>query len=514
MKKINRLFFFLLVGAVCLITSCIPTANVISITVNEDSELTFNVGEFKPSEIVIDINYSDNTVKQKKVTSSMITAGLDTIDEVGLHTLEIKYQNVTCEVEIEIVEKATITSIKITDDCNKTFEQNSFDANQLYIAVTYSNGKTIELKVTEEMITSGLDKVNEIGTHTLEITYKTFKCDVIITVVEGPDLDNYIFQKLSNGEGYSITGYNGNKTNVVIPSEYNGLPVVEIGEQAFYENKTIVRVVIPNTVSIIREAAFYKATSLVTVIIPNSVKEIEAYALRNVKVIYLEANEVNNNWNKTWYDEQHAFIHLGVDIESIVLDGEYEYFTQNGELVLSNYYGNSAEITTPSTLNGVDVKVIGGACFKGNKELTKLTIPSGVHTLEKYALSECTNLIELNLPDTLEVIGEYAIRECSALEHITLPKSLREIRGNAFNMCSSLLEMIIPENVTYIGEYVFSWCVKLKKIYIPKSVVTVKVGACYACSDATIYVEHPAEPSTWETGWNMSSRPVKWNYTE
>ena len=44
--------------------------------------------------------------------------------------------------------------------------------------------------------------------------------------------------------------------------------------------------------------------------------------------------------------------------------------------------------------------------------------------------------------------------------------------------------------------------------------MTVKVGACYACSDATIYVEHPAEPSTWETGWNMSSRPVKWNYTE
>ena len=513
MTKLNKLFFFVLLFGICLMASCTPNKEITSITVNQESNLTFMIDEFDVSEIVINVNYSDNTIDKVVVTSEMITKGLDKINEAGKHILEITYKNVKCEVEVEITER-TIRSVEVNEDCNKVFEENKFDASELRITVTYSDGSVIDIKVNEDMITSGLDKVNEVGTHVLEITYKSFKCNVTIQVVEGLNLEDYTFEKLSNGEGYSITGYNGNKTNVVIPSEYNGLPVLEIGEQAFYENKTIVRVVIPNTVSIIREAAFYKATSLVTVIIPNSVKEIEAYALRNVKVIYLEANEVNNNWNKTWYDEQHAFIHLGVDIESIVLDGEYEYFTQNGELVLSNYYGNSTEITTPSTLNGVDVKVIGGACFKGNKVLTKLTIPSGVHTLEKYALSECTSLIELNLPDTLQIIGEYAIRECSALEHITLPKSLREIRGNAFNICSSLLEIIIPENITYIGEYAFSWCVKLKKIYIPKSVVTLKVGACYACSDATIYVEHPAEPSTWETGWNMSNRPVKWNYTE
>lgn len=514
MTKLNKLFFLVVLCTFCLMTSCTQNRTIESIDINDDSTLTFNESEFKASAIIIDVMYSDSSVDRVTVTSEMITKGLDKVNEVGKHILEITYKNETCDVEIEIIGKRAIESIKVSDECNKVFEENKFNASELKLDVMYVDGTSTLVTITEDIITSGLDKINEVGMHTLEITYNGYKCSVTITVVEGLHLEDYAFEKLSNQEGYKLVGYNGNKTNVVIPSQYNGLPVLEIGEQSFYENKTIVRVVIPNTVTTIGEAAFYKASSLVTVIIPSSVEKIEAYALRNVKVIYLEANEINNNWIKTWYDEQHAFIHLGVDIDSIVLDGEYEYFIQNKELVLSNYYGNSTEIITPSKFNNIDVKIIGGACFKGNKELVKLTIPHGVHTLEKYALSECTNLVELNLPDTLEVIGEYAIRECSALEHITLPTSLREIRGNAFNMCSSLLEIIIPENVTYVGEYVFSWCVKLKKIYIPQSVVTLKVGACYACSDATIYVENATEPSTWETGWNMSNRPIKWNYTE
>ena len=208
MTKLNKLFFFVLLFGICLMASCTPNKEITSITVNQESNLTFMIDEFDVSEIVINVNYSDNTIDKVVVTSEMITKGLDKINEAGKHILEITYKNVKCEVEVEITER-TIRSVEVNEDCNKVFEENKFDASELRITVTYSDGSVIDIKVNEDMITSGLDKVNEVGTHVLEITYKSFKCNVTIQVVEGLNLEDYTFEKLSNGDGYSITGYIG-----------------------------------------------------------------------------------------------------------------------------------------------------------------------------------------------------------------------------------------------------------------------------------------------------------------
>ena len=55
----------------------------------------------------------------------------------------------------------------------------------------------------------------------------------------------------------TITAYNGSETSVDIPSEIKGSRVTAIGDNAFYSNKTIQQVNIPDTVLTIGEQVFY-----------------------------------------------------------------------------------------------------------------------------------------------------------------------------------------------------------------------------------------------------------------
>ncbi len=89
-----------------------------------------------------------------------------------------------------------------------------------------------------------------------------------VTVVEGNGADSvaptkidpitpeivleyqFEWEKISD-KGVRITGYNGNETDVVIPSMIRGLPVISIGENAFTDNTNITSVEIPDSVKTI-----------------------------------------------------------------------------------------------------------------------------------------------------------------------------------------------------------------------------------------------------------------------
>ena len=77
-----------------------------------------------------------------------------------------------------------------------------------------------------------------------------------------------------NGDSVTITGYTGNEASVVIPNEIEGKPVTAIGERAFYQNKTLTSVAIPDSVTGIGKSAFYKS-GLENINIPAGVTTIE-----------------------------------------------------------------------------------------------------------------------------------------------------------------------------------------------------------------------------------------------
>lgn len=81
------------------------------------------------------------------------------------------------------------------------------------------------------------------------------------------------YELINNETEYSVTGYTGEPVDVVIPEEYNGLPVTSIGYGVF-EFCNIKSIIIPDSITIIGGNAFSYCDSLTSVTIGNGVTSI------------------------------------------------------------------------------------------------------------------------------------------------------------------------------------------------------------------------------------------------
>jgi hypothetical protein len=92
------------------------------------------------------------------------------------------------------------------------------------------------------------------------------------TIQEAANAQYFTYQMV--GDGISITAYNGNETNIIIPNTINGYKVINIGSCVFRGKKNIISVNIPETVTTIGGGAFLGCDSLVSVYIPSAVSSI------------------------------------------------------------------------------------------------------------------------------------------------------------------------------------------------------------------------------------------------
>ncbi len=105
---------------------------------------------------------------------------------------------------------------------------------------------------------------------------------------------------------------------------------------------------------------------------------------------------------------------------------------------------------------------IGGIAFNGCKNLTSVTIPNSVTTMEG-AFTNCTALTSITIPNSVENI-DGAFSKCTQLTTVTLPNSITSIGDHTFFGCSSLKSITIPESVKTIGTEAFLGCSSLKSI--------------------------------------------------
>lgn len=108
-------------------------------------------------------------------------------------------------------------------------------------------------------------------------------------------------------------------------------------------------------------------------------------------------------------------------------------------------------------VNGVPVTIVRKQGFMMCRNLTKVTIPEGITTLETQAFSGCP------------------------LTQVTLPNSLTIIKGNAFSMCTALTELHIPAQVKTIGSCAFSDCSALQKFTIADE------NPCFSVREDVLY---------------------------
>lgn len=233
------------------------------------------------------------------------------------------------------------------------------------------------------------------------------------------------FERHGSKNGYVLTSVrNVESEHLEIPSEYEGLPVVAIGECALAANIDVQSVVIPDSVTEIRLSAFYGCTSLKSVVIPDSVTSIGANAFcacYNLRYVTMSKNLDTI--------DAYAFAEC-YDIREIVFSDK--------------------------------LKNISEYCFANCIMLEKVEAPACT-TIGDYAFLQCKRLYSFDFPKTLKKICSGAF-SYSSLAKVDLPEGMEAIEYDAFRG-TYLSEVRVP-NLKYDNLGAFTNCEKLETVII------------------------------------------------
>ena len=205
----------------------------------------------------------------------------------------------------------------------------------------------------------------------------------------------------SDGLSYIVYAYNVDVKNIVIPNEYEGLPVKYIGEGAFMGDEVIESVMIPSTIEKIDRYAFSNCKNLKYVSVGKSVNEINYYAFCNVP-----------------------------SLEKIVVDFN--------NLTLDSRNNCNAIIETSTNMLVVGCK--------------NTVIPDSVSKIDKYAFYGCSELIEITIPIGVTHIGECAFHSCKSLKTVVVLEGLESINDFAFTGCESLKNIYNQSNLVFTND--------------------------------------------------------------
>lgn len=236
------------------------------------------------------------------------------------------------------------------------------------------------------------------------------------------------FKYEASSEGITITKYKGKGGAVVIPSEIDGKPVVEIGGigsvGAFENRKSLTTVTIPDSVTSIGNYAFSGCTSLTTVTIPDSVTSIGAYAFSFCTGLA----------SITIPDGVHsigdfAFSHCTGLTSVTILDSNpsIENNPFSGCSSLQEFRvakSNPAFAVRDGVLYSRDMKTL--LAYPVGKTEKTFTVPDSVTIIEGWAFYWCTGLTSVTIPASVTSIGNWAFYDCDSLKSVTYFGSRRQ----------------------------------------------------------------------------------------
>ena len=208
-------------------------------------------------------------------------------------------------------------------------------------------------------------------------------------------------------KGIELLRYNGNETNIIVPSEIDGNPVFMLNAtfDGFWELKSAV---IPEGVINI-EGAFYGCEGLEEVSLPDSIVEMEwafncCYSLKSIKF----PTEVKDmSWALQFVDIKHIDFPQGVGNLSSVMSG-----TQNIESVF-----------IPKSVNNLY------EAFADCENLKEVILEDGISCIGEWAFYHCTNLLELTIPESVLEIAPKSVGIMETREYIDEDKTSYRIKG-------------------------------------------------------------------------------------
>ena len=298
-------------------------------------------------------------------------------------------------------------------------------------------------------------------------------CNTECDIPTGPT-EGILYDLSSDGTYAEVIAYNGTSKRVIIASEFNGVPVKTIYDEAF-RGIDITSVIIPDSVTSIGDSAFMYC-SLTSVTIPDSVTIIGDSAFLGCRD--LASVIVGNGVTSIGYGVFYDCYSLASAIipDSVTSIGDYAFY---GCLLTS--------VTIPDSVTSI------GDCAFNCCPLTSVTIPDSVTSIGQDAFENCDselyteyeygryvgdaenpyailigltnkNLSTYTINERTTFIASGAFRGCSRLANINIPDSVKSIGSHAFYNCDCLTSVTIPDSVTNIGDYAFYF--PLTSIYI------------------------------------------------
>lgn len=353
-----------------------------------------------------------------------------------------------------------------------------------------------------------------------------------------PIAEQSLEYEIVSNKFYNVVGI-GNVTSeeIVVPSAYNGLPIIRIASRAFENNVNLKKIILPDTLLYIDNFAFAGCTALEYINLPDSLENIfrcvfsnsgikkldmpdnvdlDSFACadcpnlesvklpKNLNHLSLKCFENTPKLKSITLPDSLAYISpsafVGSSIESVKIPKNVHSIYENA---FENTVINSVEFEKGSKLETIDK-----SAFKGCSNLKSIVIPASVTTIGTFAFWDCTNLTSVTFEEgsELETLNDLFKNTC--ITEFTIPKSVTEIAPWAFIGLSSLTKVVFEDdsNVTvlptqlfdgcynlttvYFGknskiktidDWAFMRCVKLTEISIPKSVTKIDASAFASC---------------------------------
>ena len=243
----------------------------------------------------------------------------------------------------------------------------------------------------------------------------------------------------------TITAYNGSETSVDIPSEIKGSRVTAIGNKAFYTNKTIQQVNIPDTVLTIGEQVFYNCDYLNNVKLPENLTSLGYHAFASCDSLY------------------------NITLPASLTKIGYAPFDASGLVTVEFEQGTT--------------KICESTCSSVRK-LKYVNIPDSVTIIEKGAFSSCSGLEEIIIPGSVKTVSSGVFDNCYGLKTVIMLYGVEEELG-AFSWADSIEKITYPESMKVIKSNL-SRCEKLKSVALPGSLTEIPNG-CYFGKNTTVY---------------------------
>lgn len=257
----------------------------------------------------------------------------------------------------------------------------------------------------------------------------------VCTVCGATYSDSLIFRLSDDGLSYVVaSGKNCKDRKVVIPNEYNGKPVTEIGEGAFYYCESMEIVKIPASVVNLDDGAFHRCYNLVTVVFENGSK---LERIGNSAFLFCDHLKSINFPEGLRDIGDEAFLHCFNFFEIVLPDGLLHI--GKDAFAYTGYYHRSDNWKNGSTL------YIGNhfITIKGKTTGTKYTVEEGTRVIADGLFANCTNMRNIEFPTSVTSIGSGAFEGCKNLQYVNFKPGteLKVIHSKAFLNCENIVRV-------------------------------------------------------------------------